>query len=1486
MAGTIDQLNFEIILDDKKFKDLVETDLKLAQQLNTNLTAIFNLKARLDSVSTKEAVNAEKVAEATAKRATQEQKLQTEMAKTALQQQKVATETERTRQAQEKNLGAVKSTNTALTSTSNIMRTITQLTGVYFGAMGVRRLLSSLIEITGQFEVQRMALRSMLQDIDGADKIFEDLYRFSSESTYRFSELAKYAKQLAAFNIEQKNLLETTKMLGDVASGVGVSMDRIILAYGHVKSSGFLRGIQLRSFSQNGVPVLDELAKMFSELENRAVSLGEVFDKMTKREIPFEMVEQAFKNMTSEGGKFYQMQEVLAKTLAGQINILKGRWENMLAAWGQANSGVLKDTVSTVSNLIANFEEVGRVIKELVAAYGIYTASLISMEILTNTFVLANHKLLASLVSIGKWIINNPYAILAAAIAAVAYSAYKSATAINEIDQIQIAATKSVQKFNNEVETEIGELDSLYAKLKFAKEGTEEFNAAKLAIEKRFGPYIQQLRAEGREVSDLATLYDALATKIREATKERFREAATEDLTKAYGNATNTIKGYFDRVVGSIETGLGRSLSAKEREALWTKVRGGINADNDNLFVRTTLGLKSGLNTVNTDIQMIGKVYDLAGKTISHAGETNQNILDALGVAWKEASDKYATSMTETMEAFKAFDESQQTGPGEGGGNVYKVSDIIKGIQNLDKEIDKIRAKARKGSITEEEADRLEQLIGDRDTQKKLYEQIMGIKYDKDMRGLASGQSKAEQEMNEERARIKGNISVLEKYKAAYDKLEPVFGADAARAWVFNKMGYDVQNLDKDLGNLIDDLKKLGDEGKRDAEAAEARLGMDEASKAVKEYKAAAKAVEDYDKAFAKFDKDWGNGATGVTGKVEDALRKYNNENKKADDEYKDALDALTKKHKGNTEAMKEEKKVLDDLYAARKKANEANRNDAITNLADDIFKEAMSGHDLSNWDDKTLAQILEIKRALKDVIVPDKVKEMVLAEEDGEEILALIDKELGSIIDKLLNNTVSPEVAKKWAKYGKLVATYIGKAGDAMKRLGEASRNAKLSDAGKAITAISENLNAAMEGYQKSGHWIGAVVGGVVNLAEQGVNALVEMEQEEQRVIELMKDIAATAEETRFNRLLQAGVDSIFGSNSIREIKNALEGARQAQQLMADLEEERLNRMRQMFFDAYRETPYYKDWSDDRIWELVEERMADMYGIENARFGQGKNNVAETYGATLKEMAEKYGMDIFDGSGILNVELLEAIKKGEQNLTAWQIDWLDKQIAYVKEYEKAYTIVKETVQSITGDIASNAADSIVEGWIAAGNAALDYADILDDVARAYAKMLVQDVIFKNVFDDAREKELIDAFGDGSNTEKFMEMIAEDMQKIQDLAPVISQILEPLDPYFNHSATESSNSLGSGIKSITEDTANLLASYINAIRADVSVMRGLQESGWESISTAVPTMNDYLNRVAANTFDTAQNTQRILSELQSVIGAPGTSGMVVRVERM
>ena len=71
------------------------------------------------------------------------------------------------------------------------------------------------------------------------------------------------------------------------------------------------------------------------------------------------------------------------------------------------------------------------------------------------------------------------------------------------------------------------------------------------------------------------------------------------------------------------------------------------------------------------------------------------------------------------------------------------------------------------------------------------------------------------------------------------------------------------------------------------------------------------------------------------------------------------------------------------------------------------------------------------------------------------------------------------------------------------------------------------------------------------------------------------------------------------------------------------------------------------------------------------------------------------------------------------------------------------------------------------------------------------------------------------------------------------------------------------------------------------MRADLSFMRTLQEQGWSNVAIIgafIPTLNDYLQQIAANTFDAAQHTASILSELQAVIGAEGSTGMIVRVQ--
>lgn len=272
--------------------------------------------------------------------------------------------------------------------------------------------------------------------------------------------------------------------------------------------------------------------------------------------------------------------------------------------------------------------------------------------------------------------------------------------------------------------------------------------------------------------------------------------------------------------------------------------------------------------------------------------------------------------------------------------------------------------------------------------------------------------------------------------------------------------------------------------------------------------------------------------------------------------------------------------------------------------------------------------------------------------------------------------------------------------------------------------------------------------------------------------------------------------------------------------------------------------------------------------------------------------MAKAVGGDLYDAYGNLNAETLQSILDTYEYLDADQKEWIEHAISDSEAYADAMEQLDGVIESIFGDIAANAADKIVDSWWEAGEAALDYADILDDVAKSYAKLLVKQILLDNAFDENTQNRLREAFAGGDAT-TAMGIVADAMERAEQMLPVAEKTLQAFEPYINRTGAESdsSGSLGSGIKSITENTANLLASYINAIRADVSTMRLLQETGWKNIAAiaenvASPTLNDYLVQCAANSFDMAQSNQAILTEIRSVIGSPGTSGMVVRVERV
>lgn len=252
----------------------------------------------------------------------------------------------------------------------NTVEALTRRVAYYASFNMFANFIKKLAEVRGEFELQQRALEAIIQNKQAADKIFTQMQNLAVISPFQFKDLMSYTKQLAAFRIETSKLYDTTKMLADVSAGLGVDMSRLILAYGQVKAASVLRGQEIRQFTEAGIPLIQELSQKFSELEGRVVSTSEVFEKVSKREVPFEMVDEIFKKMTESGGVFYNMQEIQAETLKGKISNLTDSYQIMLNKLGEEQDGALKGAINSMTFLMNNYETLIDILRVVGITYG------------------------------------------------------------------------------------------------------------------------------------------------------------------------------------------------------------------------------------------------------------------------------------------------------------------------------------------------------------------------------------------------------------------------------------------------------------------------------------------------------------------------------------------------------------------------------------------------------------------------------------------------------------------------------------------------------------------------------------------------------------------------------------------------------------------------------------------------------------------------------------------------------------------------------------------------------------------------------------------------------------------------------------------------------------------------------------------------------------------------------------------------------------
>lgn len=243
---------------------------------------------------------------------------------------------------------------------------------VYFSVTSLVNFGKKLAEVRGEMEMQQKSLQFLLNDKDKANMIWEQTLDLAVKSPFRITELTSYIKQMAAYRIESDKLFDTTKRLADVSAGLGVDMSRLILAYGQVRAATFLRGTELRQFTEAGIPMLEALAERFSKLEKRVVTAADVFARISKRQVYFEDVEAVMKEMTDKGGLFYKMQEKQANTLKGMISNLRDSIDIAMNEIGKNNEDMMKSMVSMTKTLADNWRVVFTIIKQTTTAFGLF----------------------------------------------------------------------------------------------------------------------------------------------------------------------------------------------------------------------------------------------------------------------------------------------------------------------------------------------------------------------------------------------------------------------------------------------------------------------------------------------------------------------------------------------------------------------------------------------------------------------------------------------------------------------------------------------------------------------------------------------------------------------------------------------------------------------------------------------------------------------------------------------------------------------------------------------------------------------------------------------------------------------------------------------------------------------------------------------------------------------------------------------------------
>ena len=471
---------------------------------------------------------------------------------------------------------ATRNANKAFAEQSSYLSRLTQRMAAYWSIRQVGNFLTNVREVTAQFELQRVSLGAILQDANKGEQIFSQIKQFALKSPISILDLTKYTKLLAAYKIGYDELFDTTKRLADISVGLGVDFQRIVLLYGQVRATGYLRASEVRQATEAGIPLVEELAAKLTKANGELVTAADVMDMISKRAISFDMVKDVFTDMTSAGGAFYNMQEKQGNTLFGMWAKLGDAASVMYDEIGNTesvNKG-MKAAIQALTDLMRNWQQIPRMIAFAGAATLVFitrqkilkleTAKAAAIQETYNARMARTNMLLSSssrltrahgfalgvqarmlkmastaaaafgtsLTAIKSAIISTGWGALIMALGYVAdkliftkTNAEKAAEAISKVSEETATETaKSVRNF-----------EYLANKAVNAPKGSTEQKEALEELERTYSNILPKELLELEYLDKLDGKYGSLTKTIREYIAEQQRRKAIEEIGNVYG---------------------------------------------------------------------------------------------------------------------------------------------------------------------------------------------------------------------------------------------------------------------------------------------------------------------------------------------------------------------------------------------------------------------------------------------------------------------------------------------------------------------------------------------------------------------------------------------------------------------------------------------------------------------------------------------------------------------------------------------------------------------------------------------------------------------------------------------------------------------------------------------------------------------------------------------------------------------------------------